>query len=227
MKPDVIGDLKEVASKGTLKTLILYYGVGFVVALAALGIAFTYGRENGQFNWKGYATGVITPVFIKVIVKWLQSRGVGEGVFGGIDRVLSASVALTVVLMFAFDAVVRPTMQAEALRNPAGDGVLASIFFGIPGLINKEKAAAARIELLGSAPAGAPNPAPNNNSANPSDQSTNAGSTGGSGGSASGSVADQVKGVISEVFDSLEPAETAGVGRGVGSADRLWLEMQE
>lgn len=228
----------------TLMSAVITYGAGFIIALAAIGLAFHWRDEKtGKFGFASYATGFITPALIKVIVTWLKGQGVGEGLLGGIDRQMSAVVLLVLVMMFTFDRLLGPALAHEATEEARTGtaGFLSTIMFAIPNLLDKEKAKATKTAALAaasysggggmpSAPASAGGAAPGGASASATSPGT-AEAEKPAGGQPS--LVSSVEGVVDQVFKSLEqPAPGVGafgyanLVTGVGARDDIFMALQ-
>lgn len=221
---DVKATVKEVASKKSISQVVAY-SLAFVIALCAVGLAITFRDEKtDRFGVASYLTAIISPALIKVLFRWLQGKGVGGSFLtGGLNYQLGAAVGVAIILMYSFDTVLKPMLRAEAAAAGAGkDGLLSTIMFGIPSLINKEKAAAAKSYVLSGAISHTESKVDE-----VADKSGGAGSQPASGstsaGGSAGGVADDLQKLIDDAFgDVQEPSASAGVG---GVTDDLFLDM--
>lgn len=221
---DVKATVKEVASKKSISQVVAY-SLAFVIALCAVGLAITFRDEKtDRFGVFSYLTAIISPALIKVLFRWLQGKGVGGSFLtGGLNYQLGAAVGVAIILMYSFDTVLKPMLRAEAAAAGAGkDGLLSTIMFGIPSLINKEKAAAAKSYVL----SGAISHTEESKVDQVADKSPGAGSgstPGSTSAGGSGGVADDLQKLIDDAFgDVQEPSASAGVG---GVTDDLFLDM--
>ena len=211
---DATSTIKEQVSGSAIKTFLLTYGLAFVLALSAIGLALTNRDEKtGKFGLTSYAIGLMTPSLFLVLTKWLRGMKIDVEALGSFHRALSGATILVAVLMYSFDQILGPVLANEAASSKSGEtGIFTTIMFAIPKLVQKDKAQAAISSLTGYTPAGGGSPSGGANAA------ANAAAGGAPSGAATagqapasqgGGLADDMQKLIDNAFADVAPA---GVG---------------
>lgn len=137
---------KLIPTAGGVKSFMFTYVASVAAAIAAVGLAYQYaepgpdGRRNLKGSWQSWAYGLGSVALVTMILGSLKMKQVKDIVT---DKFAQSVMMLTAGLILVFDQVIAPQIRA----NP--DGYLAKIFFATGELVNKDKAASAKAELLG------------------------------------------------------------------------------